>query len=253
MALQDNFGWLIDQTKTQQARAYRIPHPDIQYSRLVPVDTSANEWTNGVTHYSYDGVGEARLLTAMANDMPMADIVGAEHTVGVETAGIGYQYSLHEVEKARLIPGNNLDATKAIFARRAAEQFIDNIVLNGSSAQSWDGLKNHSSIPKADAPNRAAAATSSITGDALRYWKNKTGDEVVKDINEGIIRVWADSNQVEYADTMLLPPAAFAYITSTPRSSTSDTTIATYVREQNVMTATTGRQLTIGVMRGLEE
>ena len=239
----DVLGFLRSEVNHIETQAYMTKYPDIQYSMLVPVDTEAPEWVRGVTHFSHDITGRAQFLGNRANDIPLADITRAQHDVIVETASIGYDYTEEELNQAMLIPGRNLTAEKAIAARRAAEEFIDDICLLGSPDHSWDGLVNNTNVPVQDAPDGTGGSP---------QWNNKSGDEIIADITSLLGGLWEGTRTVELADTLCLPPSAWNHISSTPRSTYSDLSILEWVRRYNVYTAETGSQLMIKVLRGLE-
>ena len=63
-------------------------------------------------------------------------------------------------------------------------------------------------------------------------WANKTPAEILADVNNAIVGAWSSTPQVELHDTVLLPVAQYGLIASTPRSTTSDTTIITYLQAE---------------------
>lgn len=240
----DYLGFLLSQSTYIEQEAYQVQYPDIQYPRLVPVDTGAYEWARTITHFSMDRVGQAAFLAGRANDIPLADVTRAIHEVGVEMAGIGYDYTIEELGQAMMIPGRNLTADKAIAARRAAEEFIDDKVLNGYADAGWDGLINNANIPRVDAQDGASN---------MKAWDNKTGDEIIRDLNDSLTGVWVGSRTVELADTIALGPSAMAKITNTPRSPDSDMSVRQWFMRNNIYTDMTGQPVNIVLLRGLED
>ena len=240
----DYLGFLISQVTHIESEVYETQYPDIQYQRIVPVDTSPPEWIRSVTHFSMDQVGQARFLANSGTDMAFADVSRQQHNVNVESAGIGYGYTMDELEQAQMIPGRMLTSDKAAAARRAAEEFIDDLVLNGAEDMSWDGLLNNSNVTKADA---SATGTSNS-----RRWADKTGMQIISDVDSLLAGLWTNSRTVELADTLLLPPSAWSLLASHPRSEHSDVSLMEYIRQNNIYTAQTGRPLMMQVLRGLE-
>ena len=241
---QDTLGFLISQTAAIEQQAYQIRYPDIQYPQLVPVDTSASEWARTITYFSMDKTGQAAWFTGASSDVPLADVSRDKYEVTIEMAAIGYGYNLEELGQAMMIPGMNLSADRAAAARRAAEEYIDDIVLNGDSNKGWTGLINDTSVTKADAP--------AASGGSSRAWQDKTPDEIIKDVNDALTGVYSDSRQVEMADTMAIPVEAYTDLASRRLTDTS-MTVMDYVQRANVYTAQTGQPLTIRTIRGLED
>src|SRR5215471_6134170 len=116
---QQAFAFLQSQAAFIETEVYRVQYPEIIYSQLVPIDSSAGEWTKNVTYYSVDKVGAANWLNHQASDIPYADINRDKREQGIEMAGIGYTYTIEEVAHAMSIPGLNLTAERAEAARFA--------------------------------------------------------------------------------------------------------------------------------------
>ena len=51
-------GFLVSQVSSIETDVYAIRYADIQYPRLVPVDTSAYPWAKTVTYFTTDQVGQ---------------------------------------------------------------------------------------------------------------------------------------------------------------------------------------------------
>lgn len=242
MAQQDAFGFLISQTSHIEATAYARKYPDIQYPSLVPVDTSASGWARSITHFSTDKVGAAEPLAGRANDIPLADVTREKYEQTIEMFGIGYDYTIEELNQAMMVPNLNLTADKAMAARRACEERIDDTVLNGNSDFGWDGLINNANVTKSDVVNGA---------DGSKLWADKTGLEILKDINDALQKVYIDSNTVEMANTLAVPPNVWSDLLSKVLPGTH-VTVAKFIMESNIFTMKTGMQLMIRELRGLE-
>ena len=241
-AVQSAFAFLVSQSAFIEPVAYRTKYAHIQYPMLVPVSTEAPDWTRTITHFATDGVGEAQWFAGRATDMALADVTFQKFDVTVEMAGIGYDYSLEELNQA-MYSNITLTAEKAIRARRAAEELIEKVVLEGDTTRNWDSLINAPStkITRADAAG---------SGDD-RYWANKDVDEIITDVNDILTGVYSDSLQVEMADTILLPISAMTLLASR-RLPDQDTNLGMYIRQNNIYTQMTGMPLMIGTVRQLD-
>ena len=122
-----------------------------------------------------------------------------------------------------LIPGMNLTADKAAAARRAAEELVEKVVISGDSRKGFLGLVNQTSVPQVGGAERRGGSP---------LWANKTPAEILADVNNAIVGAWSATQQVELHDTVLLPVAQYGLIASTPRSTTSDTTIMSYLQAE---------------------
>ncbi|WP_131194934.1 DUF2184 domain-containing protein [Lichenihabitans psoromatis] len=235
-------GFLVSQVTSIEQNVYAIRYGDIQYPNLVPVDSSAYPWARTVTYFTSDHAGQADWMDGNASDMPFADVARTKFETTVESAKIGYRFSLEEVNEAMLIPGMTLSADKAAAARRAGEELVERVVISGDSRKGFLGLVNQTSVPQVAVANGAGGSS---------LWTNKQPIEILADINNALVGAWSTSAQVELHDTVLLPVAHYGLIASTPRSATSDATIITYLQANNIYTSTTGRPLTIRTLRQL--
>ncbi|EHP94889.1 DUF2184 domain-containing protein [Methylorubrum extorquens] len=245
---QQALGFVRPQFFNIERNIYEVKYPSFDYAELVPVVTEGNEWARGTLFTSIDAAGKAEFISGKGFDMPYADVSRSQFTKGFALAGVGFEWSLEELQTAAM-EGINLSDTKARAARRVGEQFCWNLAMTGkpdgaTSQKGWTGAVNDPSVP-----TTTAAATG--TGSATTF-PTKTPDLILADANAALTGVITSTNEVESADTLLLPTSRYLYLSSTPRSSTSDTTVLQYLQQNNVYTARTGRPLTIRGIRALE-
>lgn len=236
-------GFAISQGSYIEREVNRVMYPDIQYPRLIPVDTSAPEWTPAVTYFSSDMTGKADWLSTYGSDVPNADIKRDVHKTQVHMAGVGYEWGLEELGQAQLL-GMSLPAEKAMSARRAYEEFVDSIALRGDTRVGFAGLINNALITPANVPNDGTGSS--------RLFSNKTVDKILRDLNEPLSSTHTVSKTNEVADTMLLPWDTMHQLSTMERSSGSDMTVLEYFRKNNVYTLTTGQPIMLLGVRGLE-
>lgn len=222
-----------------QVYKQRLPH--IRYRSpegvgLIPVDTSANPWAKSVTYYGMESVGEAKWTADRATEINVVGTAMSQNDTSVHMADIGYDYGLEEVEIARML-GQSLPSDKAMVAFDVYERFVDTVAFEGDATKGFQGLLN----------NSAVTAASATTGN----WTAATEDQILADINEGIMGIYTDTNSVAIADTVLIDPVRYAYIASR-RLGDTGMTILEFIMKSNAYTALTGQPLTIRAIRGLE-
>lgn len=231
-------GFVVSQTTHVEQEVYQVKYPDIQYPALIPVDTSAHPFAKSVTYYSADKFGQASWINGNADDIPLAGTERTKFEKPVFMAGIGYGWGFEEVNQAMMI-GRNLSAEDAMAARRAYEEFVDTVALEGDTDKGFSGgLFNHSDV----------TATAATNGD----WANATPAEILADINDALSSVQTGTNYTGLADTLILPHVKYNQIASTQLSAGSDLTILDFVARHNVYTARTGQQLMIRSARKLD-
>lgn len=240
---QQALSFLVQQLAYIEPQVYNTRYPDIQYSSLIPVDTSAPEWVKTITFYSVDGVGKAQWINHYGKDIPYANDIRSQFNSPVNMAGIGYEYTLEEINQARMIPGMNLTADRAGYAYRAYEEFVDGVAMRGDVDVGFNGLINYPGITTVPAP----AGVSTFTD-----WPRKTPDEILADVNTLLAGIYTGSNTVEWANTVLLPIDRLLYISNLRLTALAETTVLTYLLSNNAYTAVTGQRLQVRGVRGLE-
>jgi hypothetical protein len=229
-------GFVRSQTTHVEAEVYRIKYADIQYQDFIPVDFSAHPFAKTVTYTTLDRAGAAKWLNGNAGDIPRADIEMAQFETAVHTAGIGYGWGWEEVNQAQML-GIALGSEKAAAARRASEEFIDRIALEGDTTKNFNGgLFNHPDV--------------TVTAPTTGAWASATPDQIIADLNQGLQLVNTATNTIIYADTMLLPFERMNLIGSTRLTDTNET-ILSFFRRNNIYTAQTGSPLMLRAGRGL--
>jgi hypothetical protein len=239
--------FLVSQQAYIEPTVYKTQYAAIRYPRLVPIERNAPEWVPSVTYFSMDQVGQAKWLTGAANDVPKADVLRRQFETTVSMAGIGYGYDLEEIGKAQLL-NINLPPEKADAARRASEEFIDQVAIFGDTPKGYTGLVNSPSVTAG-----SAAATGNQNGATnSTLWANKTADQILLDVNSQLIGIYNGTSQVEMADTLLLPYDQMLALSFRRIDQVNSTTILDWIRRNNIYTIETGQPLEVNGVRGLE-
>ena len=239
---QQALGFITPQFYNIEATVYQTKYPSFDYAALIPVVTEGNEWARGTLFYSSDAAGKAEFLSGKAFDMPYADVSRAQFMKGFELAGIGFEWSLEELQVAAM-EGRNLSDDKAASARKISEQLLWNIAMTGTTEKNWTGLINDANVA------HVTAAADGTGSSAL--WADKDPDLILRDVNAAITGIFTGTQETETANTVLIPTARYLSISTTPRSANSDTTILGYLQQNNTYTAQTGQPLTIRGLRSL--
>lgn len=240
-AMQASLGFAQKQTSHIEAGVYALRYPELNYAELIPVDTSAGEFSKSVTYYSMDGAGKAAWLNGNGKDFPVVGAQMNQHETAVHSAGIGYGYGFEEVNQARML-GISIDGEKARIARRAYEEMVYDVSLNGDADKGFEGLYSYTGVP-------AASVTADGTG-STTTWSTKSPDQIIRDVNALLTGIVTATKETELADTLVMPTERFNYIASTRLTDTA-LTILDFIQRANVYTAQTGQPLMIRGKRGL--
>lgn len=235
---QQALAFVMTQGTHIESEVNMMVYPEIQYPELVPVDTSAAPFVKSVTYFSGDVFGRAGWINGNSDDIPIAGTERTKHETTVETAGLGYAYGWEEIGYAQML-GRNLPADDAQAARRGSEEMIDRVALQGDTAKGFQGLLNHSAVTPTNVPNGDWGGTGSTIG------------KIIEDFNYGLRLSWQGTKYTSIADTVLLPHLKLDFLASTVLDGTTETLLS-FLRANNTYTATTGRQLRIRGVYGLE-
>lgn len=248
-AQQAALSFLINQAYVINTETYKTAFPDLDFARLVYVDSSAPEFSPGVVTFISATVGTAAWFTAAAKDVKKADVTRDKNEVKFHMAAIGYGYDTEEIGQAQLL-NMDLPADKAEAARRAYTEFMWNVTLTGDTTKNLLGLANQSAVTTGTAPaDGTGSATTWFDGSGNA---TKTATQIVRDANSLLTGIFTGSLTVELADTLLLPYSTISYLGATPMSSTNSETILSFLLRTNIYTQMTGQPLTIRGVLGLD-
>lgn len=239
---QEAMGYVVTQAKAINATVYAAEYPDHDYASLVPVDSSAPEWSAGMITYMTDTVGKAEFISGMAKDIPLADIVRGASDVPYELAGLGYEFSLEEINRAALL-GIPLSSLKADAAREGSQQMLYDLAFFGNTRKNIKGLFNSTAV--------ASGLVAQNAGATSRLWSAKTPQEILADVDGILTGTYIGSTTVELPDTLAMSPERMAYLNSRTMSDTNSETILSFIKRTNIYTMITGQMLTIRAVRGL--
>lgn len=233
--------FVIAQGRNIETRVYQRRYPAFNYAAHVPVVTEGQPWAIGTTFFTVDTAGEAKFLSGAGTDMPFNQVTRDQASHDFAMIGSGWEWNLEEINQAALY-GVNLNDTKAMSAADKVERLLNDIAMRGSTEKNWTGLLNSTIVSRTDA---AANGTGSST-----FWANKTVDQILADINGVLSSVRTNTSEVEWADTLRMPPDAFRDL-ATRRMGAGDgfMTVLEFIRRNNIYTAETGQALDIQPLR----
>lgn len=235
--------FVIGQGRNIETKIYQRRYPTFNYGMHVPVVTEGNEWAIGTTFFTVDTAGEAKFLSGAGTDMPFNQVNRDQASHDFAMIGSGWEWNLEEINQASLY-NINLNDTKAMSASDKVERLLNSIAMSGATEKNWTGFVNNASVSRADV---AADGTSSS-----QFWSAKSVDQILRDINLGLSTVRTQTEEVEWADAVRIPPEAFRDI-ATRRLGSGDgmITVLEYLRKNNIYTAETGQPLDIQPLREL--
>ncbi len=226
-----------------EQRIYTKRYPTFNYGAHVPVVTEGNEWAIGTMFFTVDVAGEAKFISGAGNDLPFSSATRDQASHDFAMIGAGWEWNLEEVNQAALY-GIPISDTKAMASSQSVERLLNDIAMVGHTEKNWTGFVNNGSVSRVDV---AGDGTSSST-----FWSAKDNDKILRDINDLIGSVQDNSLEVEWIDSLRLPPEAFRLLNNR-RLGAGDgvLNLLDYLRKNNVYTAETGQPLDIQPLREL--
>lgn len=231
--------FVVAQGRNIEAGVYARRYPTLNYNRVLPIVTEGNQWAIGTTFFTVDSAGEAKFISGAGTDMPFNKSSRDQASHDFAMIGSGWEWNLEEVNQSALY-GINLPATDAASATDKIERLLNSIAFTGSTEKGWTGFANSSAVPRADV---ATPGT---------FWPAKTVDQMLADVDEVLGRVRTQTEEVEWADSIALPPVAFR-TAATKRLGAGDgfMTVLEYIKKNNIYTAETDQPLNIYPVREL--
>lgn len=213
--------FLARELETILARTFEVEYADIKYSALIPLSTEVGPGADSFTYRVFDKQGSMKVIGDKAQDLPRADVLRKEVTLPVRSIGGSFAYTVQETRAAAMVPGMNLEQRRANAVRRAYEEKVQEIAYFGDAPSGMKGLFNNDQVDKL-VPDKWFDGTT-------------TTDEMLALLNEIPTRVVQNSNMKESPNTMLVPYSVYRIISTTPRSTTSDTTVMEFFLRTNPM------------------
>jgi len=207
-----------------KTKTYDIKYANLKAFQMVPVSTEAGPTAESITYEQYDARGVAKIIADYSDDLPRADVVAKEFTSPVKSIGNSYGYSIQEIRAAQERK-RSLPTRKASAARRGHDQEHNRIAWFGDANTNLPGFLSNANIPVLTLAADGAGSSTKFV--------DKTPDQIIRDLNRMPNSIRALTKGVENPDTLLLPYEAYDHIASTPRSTTSDTTILEFFLRSN--------------------
>lgn len=191
-----------------KAKSYDKIYPEFTALNNFPITHEVPEGAESTTYYSYEKTGMAAIISNYATDLPRADVKGEPTTAYIKSIGDSYGYSVQEMRASRLA-GKSLDTRKADSARYQIDRAMNTIA--------WAGSKKHQLMGLLSAENNIpyyTLSTVEINGVQYTDFKHKTANQILDDIN-GMFAYQAEITQdVERADTLMLPSDVYIDIST---------------------------------------
>lgn len=209
-----------------QTEIYGLDRADLTATTLVPAETNLKEWIRSYVYKYATEVGYAKFVSDYAEDLPPVARFLQAKAVEIKTIADSYSFSETELNEWLAI-GTRIDTAEAESARVFIDEKVDETILKGDAEAGFQGLVNNGNVtmyvPAAGSDSGTvlkgrdlAGVTATIQGmiDAKKTLAaNRAGKATVK------------------ADSLLLAPADYAYIATTPLNANNSTTMLEWLKK----------------------
>ena len=203
-----------------KAKSYDVQYPELLFDKILPISSEVSPAAETITYHQYDMTGHAKLITSYANDLPVVGANAKKFTQEVYSIGVSFGYSMQDI-RASAYANKSLDQRLANASRKAVLTKMNDLALYGDADTSLKGF--------IDYPNINMYTVMADGTGSKSEWETKTSDQILRDINEAAQEVRSLTNSVEFVNTLLVPDTQYGLLATTPRSSTSDTTILEFL------------------------
>ena len=218
---QDDALFIAQELNYIRARALEVEHSPLNSFRVFPQETDVPAGAETALTMVYDTVGVAKIVADYGDDLPRTEAVAETIASKVYTVADSYGYNYVELEHARMA-NVNLEARKALAARRGIDIKLNNIAWFGDAAHGLTGFLGNPNITNVTIPADG-------TGSSKKF-EDKDADKIIRDMNSLINAVSNATNGVELPDTVLLAPEVYDLIASKPKSQYSDRTVLEFLQ-----------------------
>lgn len=174
------------------------------------------------------------------------DIAKITNPLGLVTYEVSY--TIPELRSAELT-GRPIDSQMLAGMNLKHQMDADQLVYIGDASVGSTGLVNSDTVVT-NVSNVAAGAST------LLPWSSKSPDEILADVNELLVSVWAATGYSVPPNKLLIAPLPYGYITSQVISiggvGGGSETIYSFLQRRNVMTAEKGIDLDIKSVKWLD-
>jgi len=207
----------------------------MEYAKYIPVNNNINA-VMGTSHTlaRKQGVGEGKAYSGTGMDIPLAETLYDKVSLETKMGTVGYQYSIAEIATAMAM-GITLEADKIAAARMAFERHMSRVAWNGEASTGLKGFYNQDGV--------------AVTTRTIDFATASVKD--VLDVFNTIIYDDADASEFDSdvaINTVILPTSVARTLAGRTVSSTNETPLIKYIRENNEA-ALEGRDINITANR----
>lgn len=231
------------------AAFFDVEHPEHDWYKVVTEDMVISSINPGATSYAArirDRQGTAAFVgKAENNNIPkVGQSIGAIE-VPLAASAVGATLNNEDARQYQFGFNSNLAQDLGQAMREACDNLIEQTVFFGDTSVGFRGFLNYTGITVTNAATGTGGSTT---------WASKTAQEIIKDVNDALTKVWTDSRSLFLPNCVFLPMAQYALLANMPFELTSGVAFSsalTYLKTNNLYSNRRGGELEIIPIRYL--
>lgn len=232
------------------AAFFDVEYPEHDWYKVLKEDQINNNINPGATTYAArirDRQGTAAFVGKNENNnIPkVSQSIGAIE-IPMAASAVGATLNNEDARQYNFGFNSNLAQDLGECMRTACDNLIEQTVFFGDPSVGFRGFLNYDGITVTNAPNGASGYAT---------WDKKTAQEMIKDVNDAITKVWEDSKGVFLPNVVYLPLAQYSLLNNTPfvlNGNVAFSSALTYLKTNNMYTNRRGGELEIIPIRYLK-
>lgn len=208
----------------------RTPLTSFTYARDMPIRVGGG-WAEYISAMQVGygltgGSGDGMMHAGGSNGIPMVQADFNKGLYKTHMISAGTRVMWVDVQRGNMT-GRNLDSLLRDGLRLAYDKHMDENTYVGFKKYGTTGLVNNADVVVMD----ASAGTGNTTD-----WKNKTPDQILRDVNDAILAAWeaAEYDQDAVPNHIIMPYEQFNYIATKKVTELAEKTILTFLLDNNV-------------------
>jgi hypothetical protein len=203
--------------------------------RFIPLIEGIPEHATSYRYKMYEVFGDAKIMSPDSTELPIVGVRAREVQRNIKSIGCRFEWTIDEI-KASAATGAGLDDFTVMAAMSTAERQTDTLLAVGDSSMGIEGLLNHTGVAASTASTKTGGGTAWTGASVL-------AEEIIGDVNRMLSETRAALKQAAERGgldapaferwVLLLPGVDYTKIATTPRSSTSDKSILSWMLENN--------------------
>ncbi len=81
-----------------KAQSYDPEQRELKSAALIPMSSTSGSGIKTITHRIYTAIGTAKVISNMADDIPLVDIYGEEKSIKVFHIASGFHFNVFEIK-----------------------------------------------------------------------------------------------------------------------------------------------------------